>query len=147
MFNIFYPYLLIFVTSLTGIWKGIPVGIALQVEPLHIGIATALGGVISALILFFAGEKVRLWFEKRMGEEKLNKNKNRFGNWLNKYGVVGLGLLAPGPLGQIVPVILGLVMVNNIKRFAVYHCIGTVIWSIVLAYFFNYIVAFVQHIF
>ncbi|HKJ43223.1 MAG TPA: small multi-drug export protein [Sunxiuqinia sp.] len=137
--NEFYAYILVFLTSFIGIWKSIPVGIAFGLNPLLTGVLTALGGVCSVLIIYFAGSNVRTWVECRMGQKKMGRKTSQFNSWLNRYGLLGIGLLAPGPLGQIVPIIIGLAILSNRRKYLIYHCVGTILWSIVLSFLFLYL--------
>ena len=60
-------------------WKGIPVGIALGIQPICNGLFTSLGSVSSVLILYFAGYNFRNWILKQYGQKRIEKKK-KFGD-------------------------------------------------------------------
>lgn len=135
--NALNKYLIVYFAGITGIWKGIPVGIGLSVHPLFNGLFTALGSITSALILYFAGDTFRQWIIKIYGKNRIQKKKNRFSKLANKYGPLGLGLITSGLLGPFTSIILGLLLLNETRRFLFFLIVGLLVWSIILAYFFT----------
>jgi hypothetical protein len=112
-------FLKLFTTFITGaveIWAGVPAGIALGLSPLMAGIATALGAVVSAVFVILLGSRFRSWLVQRLnkkgGEDIQPKGREKvlYRIWV-RYGVVGLGLMAPiltgVPLGAAIGVALG----------------------------------------
>ena len=71
-------------------WKGIPVGIALGIQPICNGLFTSLGSVSSVLILYFDGYNFRNWILKQYGQKRIEKKKNKFMKLANRYGFWGL---------------------------------------------------------
>lgn len=137
-------FLAIFLGGAAGIWKGVGIGLLLNSSPFIIGSYTALGALCSVIILYFAGDKFRKWIVKTVGEKRLERKKGKFQKWLQKYGPSGLGLLATGPLGPFVPLILGMMLIKDLQRFFVFLLIGIVIWSYILAYFSTTILQFIS---
>lgn len=135
-----HKYLLVFLSGATGIWKGIPVGIAFGIRPVYNGLITALGSASVVLIIYFAGDKLRNWILKQYGQKRMEKKKNKFMKYANRYGVVGLGLIAPGLFGPFMPLILGFIIIKDIRKFLFYLIAGIFIWSMILAFFFTPIV-------
>jgi membrane protein DedA with SNARE-associated domain len=137
-------YLIVYLAGATGIWKGIPVGIALGIQPVYNGFFTALGSVSSVLILYFAGDNFRNWILKQYGQKRIEKKKDKFMKFANRYGALGLGLIASGLLGPFISVILGFILIKDIRKFVFYLMAGIFIWSIVLAFFFTPIVEMIS---
>ena len=125
-------------------WKGIPVGIALGIQPICNGLFTALGSVSSVLILYFAGYNFRNWILKQYGQKRIEKKENKFMKLANRYGVLGLGLITTGLLGPFVSLILRFILLKDIRKFLFYLIAGIFIWSIVLAFFFTPIVEMIS---
>lgn len=125
-------------------WKGIPVGIALGIQPICNGLFTALGSVSSVLILYFAGYNFRNWILKQYGQKRIEKKKNKFMKLANRYGVLGLGLITTGLLGPFVSLILRFILLKDIRKFLFYLIAGIFIWLIVLALFFTPIVEMIS---
>ncbi len=136
----FEKFIIVYVAGVSGIWKGIPVGIGLKLFPIYTGLYTALGSITTVLILFFAGDSFKSWVMNLYGAKRIARKKSKFSHFANRYGPWGLGLITAGILGPITSVLLGLVFFSNTKRFVVILIAGILIWSIVLAYIFSPIV-------
>lgn len=114
------------------LWVAIPTGIALQLHPLVAGAAAALGALFGMMLVLFIGGRIRNWLlrqHKRRSEGKYHGSLNRI--WA-RYGVVGLGLLAPllvgAPLGTAIGVTLGVAT----SRLLLWMSIGIIVWSCLL---------------
>jgi len=127
-------YLAVFLTGTLGIWKSIPVGIALGLAPFYTATLTALGASFSSLIVFFSGEPFRQWLLKKIAGKSISKKREKFANWLEKYGVAGLGLIVTGLLGSLIALILGMILLNDRRRFIIFLLLGIVLWSFGITY-------------
>jgi membrane protein DedA with SNARE-associated domain len=139
-------FLIVYLAGLTGMWKGIPAGIALGINPFLNGLLTAAGSITSILILFFAGEKFRNWILKLYGEKRIEKKKGRFLKFTNRYGMWGLGLVTTGLLGPFNSLLLGFILITDIRKFLFYLIAGIFIWSFILSYTFTPIVELISGI-
>ncbi|GEN34701.1 MULTISPECIES: small multi-drug export protein [Aneurinibacillus] len=117
-------------TSVLELWAAIPLGFALRLHPVTIGVASAVGSIIAAAIVIFLGKSLRSWLVRRM--ERKNKKQGRMARIWQKYGVIGLGLASPlltgAPLGAAIGVSAG---ADSVKLF-IWMSIGIVLWSIIL---------------
>lgn len=127
----------VYIAGTTGIWKGIPTGIAFNIEPFYNGLLTGLGSTTSVLILYFAGEKFRTWFINFYGKKGMERKQGRFLGFAEKYGVWGLGLITSGLLGPFTSLFLGLLLLQDTRKFLFYLIAGLMLWSIILAYIFT----------
>lgn len=139
-------YFAVYIAGITGLWKGIPLGIGLNLDPFFTGLFTGLGSVTTVLILFLAGEAFRKWILNKYGEKRIEKKKNRFSQMANRYGIWGLGLVTAGLLGPYTSMLLGFILIKEIRKFLLILTTGIFIWSFVFAYFFTSIVDFVVKI-
>lgn len=123
--------LLVFGTSVLELWAGIPLGLALNLNPFLIGIVSALGAISAALIVSFTGETIRERFMKwRYGEKDLKMS--RFYKIWNKYGIIGLGLLSPLIFGAPLGAALGIALGAGKRPLLIWMSIGIVLWSALL---------------
>lgn len=103
--------LTVFALSAIELWATIPAGLALQLHPLIVGITAATGAMLGALAVILLGERVRTWLMQRHGSKEEQGQPGLISRIWHRYGVIGLGLLAPlligAPLGAAVGLSLG----------------------------------------
>ncbi len=134
MGNTIIKYFTIYFVGITGIWKGIPVGMALKSTLFETASITALGSITTVMLLNYFGEPVKCWAIKNWGKDKLDKRKGKFSTVMDKYGIVGLGILTPGPFGPITTIIVGLILVKNTSKLMPYLITGIILWSFILTW-------------
>ena len=50
-----------------ALWAAIPAGLALQIQPMAIGITAAIGAMLGALVVVLLGKRLRTWLAQRHG--------------------------------------------------------------------------------
>jgi hypothetical protein len=124
--------LLVFGAGILELWLAIPVGLAIDLNPVIIFIASALGAIFAAFLVSAVGNSIRERVIKwRYGENKDLKSSRYYKIW-NKYGVIGLGLLSPLLFGAPLGAALGIALGSTKKPLLLWMSIGIVIWSAVL---------------
>src|SRR3970282_317827 len=85
------------------LWAAIPAGFALGLHPITTAIASALGAITSGLVVALLGDRARAWLGVCPGVPRGGQARGTIRRIWDRYGVVGLGLLAPlligAPLG------------------------------------------------
>jgi membrane protein YqaA with SNARE-associated domain len=122
----------IYLAGITGLYKGVPVGFALQASPYITALFTALGSLTTVFVLYFSGSPLRSWILNKYGKKKIEKSKSRFTTIMEKYGVVGLGVLATGLIGPIITLLIGLMLIKDMRRLMLFLSIGILLWSAAL---------------
>jgi hypothetical protein len=124
--------LLVFGAGILELWAAIPLGLAINLNPVIIGIASAVGAIVAAFLVTAVGDSIREKVIKwRYGENKDLKDSRYYKIW-NKYGVVGLGLISPLLFGAPVGAALGVALGSRKKPLLIWMSIGIVIWSVSL---------------
>lgn len=129
----FLNLLILFCVGSFGLWMAIPVGLAYGFSPWLIAVTIILGSASSTLLVYVLGNRVRRYVSSKRGERYLGKSKAKMHRYLNKYGVIGLGLLLPGIFGPMLGMAIGITIVSATKRLLIWTLIGNVFWSILLA--------------
>lgn len=129
-------YVSVYLAGATGIWKGIPLGIAFNLPPWLNASLVALGATTAVLVLYSAGTKFRNWLLKKFSSKSMEHKKEKFKRWMDRYGVMGLGLMVTGLLGHLIALLLGMILVQNTRKFLLYLIAGILIWSFILSYLF-----------
>ncbi len=132
MNEVFIQIVTIYLAGITGLYKGVPVGFALQASPYVTATFTALGSITAVFVICFSGISLKRWIINKFFRNKIEKKKSRFTSLMERYGVVGLGLLAPGIIGPIITIILGILLVKETKRLMIFLSAGIVLWSVAL---------------
>lgn len=140
-------YLTVYLAGATGIYKGIPVGIALGLKPYIIALCVSLGAISSAMLVYFSGEPFRKWLLKKYGSKSFEHKKAKFAKWMDKYGIPGLGLMVTGLLGPFIALIIGITLLDNSRKFLFYLIIGIVLWAFGLTYLSEPVVRLVKELF
>lgn len=114
------------------LWAAIPAGLALELHPIAVGIAAAVGAFLGALAVVSLGERVRAWLVQRQGQKKKKGQHGLIYRIWHRYGVIGLGLLAPLLTGAPLGVALGLTLGASSSRLLFWISVGIVLWSTAL---------------
>ena len=116
------------------LWAAIPAGLGLRLHPLAVGTAAAIGAMLGVVAVVLLGGRLRTWLVRRHGRKEQEGQRQHgliYRVW-DRYGVIGLGLLAPlltgGPLGAA----LGLALGAPAGRLLFWMSLGIVLWSVML---------------
>jgi hypothetical protein len=121
--------LVVFGLGTVEIWAAVPAGLALQVHPAVISITAALGAIVGILAVVLTGDRVRTWLLQRYGGAR---GQSRLGRLWTRYGVVGLGLLAPLLVGAPLGTALGISLGAPTDRLLLWMSLGAVLCSVSL---------------
>ncbi|MBI5878250.1 MAG: small multi-drug export protein [Chloroflexi bacterium] len=111
------------------LWAAIPAGLALQLHPVSVGITAAIGAMLGALVVVLFGERVRTWLAQRHGRKEEKGRRGLIYRIWRRYGVIGLGLLAPLLTGAPLGAALGLTLGVPAGRLLFWISLGTILWS------------------
>ena len=111
------------------LWAAIPAGFALGLHPAATGIAAAIGAMIGTLVVVMLGARLRTWLVgKHSGRHRDTDHGHIYRIW-TRYGVVGLGLLAPLLTGAALGTALGMALGARTGRLLLWMSIGIILWS------------------
>ena len=134
MENVIVRIISIYLVGITGIWKAIPVGIALKAHPIETASFTALGSITTVILLYYFGESVKKFVTKKWDKKKLESRKGKMTHIMEKYGIAGLGIITPVLFGPITTIIIGLFILKQTSRLMPYLFIGIILWSFFLTW-------------
>jgi hypothetical protein len=95
-------------------------------------ITTSLSYACGAAVVTLLGERVRDWVMRRLGRKADVNPDSLIRRIWDKYGLVGLGLLAPVAVGAQIGAALGLAMNGQPRRLFLALALGGLAWSIAL---------------
>lgn len=111
------------------LWAAIPAGLALQLHPLVVGAMTDIGAIMGMLVILIVGGRIRTWLLQRHGEKNKDREHGRITRLWARYGVAGLGLLAPLLFGTPLGTALGITLGAPRGRLLFWMSIGIILWS------------------
>jgi len=114
-------------------WVAVPTGVALGLHPAVAFAATVLGGILSILVVVLPGEKLISWYRKRQSAKKKSKSWERIARIMDKYGIMGLGLLVPPFPGAPAGTLIGLALGASRGKVILWMSAGIVVWAAGLA--------------
>jgi hypothetical protein len=123
--------LMVLALAAVELWTAIPAGLALDLHPVLIGVVSAAGAILGVLVVLVVGGGVRARLLRRFGGGEKRQHGRIYRIWV-RYGVVGLGLLAPlltgAPLGTALAIAFG----APAGRLLLWMSVGIAAWSALL---------------
>lgn len=110
----------------------VPAGLAMQIHPVVTGVTASAGAILGALIIVLLGERARDLVMRFRGRKNKEEKNGRLHKIWSRYGIVGLGLLAPLLTGVPLAVALGVTFGAPTGRLVRWIALGVVLWSAVL---------------
>jgi membrane protein DedA with SNARE-associated domain len=114
------------------LWAAIPAGFVLKLHPFTTAIVAAIGAFVGASLVLILGERMRIWLLRRRADRNEEVKTRRIHQIWQRYGVVGLGLLAPLLTGAPLGVAVGLLFGAPASRLLFWISIGIAIWTTIL---------------
>jgi len=126
-------------------WASIPAGIAQGLSPVLVVITASLSYASGVGLVVLAGQPVRDWIMKRLGgKASANPNSTIRRVW-DRYGLVGLAMLAPVTVGAQVGAVIGISLNAPPRRLFLLMSFGGLFWGIIVAVLVSLGVAVVKH--
>ncbi|MBZ0290772.1 MAG: small multi-drug export protein [Anaerolineae bacterium] len=122
----------IFALAFFYFWPAIPAGLALGLSPLAVILTTSLSYATGVAVVTLLGERVRASVMKRLGRKAEVKSDGFLRRVWDKYGMVGLGLLAPMTVGAQIGAAIGLALNGKPRNLFIALALGGLAWSIAL---------------
>lgn len=114
------------------LWAAIPAGLALGLDPFLVGLGASIGAILGTLIVVLVGERLRNWLVRRYSVKKERQKTGLIRKIWQRYGLIGLGLLAPLLTGAPLGAALGLSLGAQAGRLMVWMSLGIVLWAAIL---------------
>jgi Putative small multi-drug export protein len=120
----------IFAVAFFTFWPAIPAGLALGLSPAVVVFTTTLSYICGVALVLMPGERLRGWVMQRWGRQ--TEQPGLIGRVWSRYGVIGLGLLAPMTVGAQIGAVLGLSSNVAPRRLLMWMALGALAWSVLL---------------
>lgn len=124
--------LTVFGVAAVELWAAIPAGFALGLPPILIATASTLGAAFGALMVLVLGENVRNWILRLRGQASQAEEPGYLYRIWTRFGVIGLGLLAPLLVGAPLGTAIGIALGAPAKRLMLWIIVGIMVWAALL---------------
>jgi len=114
--------------SIAELWVSIPMGFLFKLVPIDIVLATGLGASIGVAAVLLVGAPLRDRVMSRFFRQ--SSSYARSASIMNRYGAIGLGLLAPIIFGAPLTAILGIALGADARRLALWSIAGVWLWTL-----------------
>jgi uncharacterized membrane protein len=129
-----FPRLLsVFGVAFFSLWASIPAGLALGLSPVPIIITAALSYASGVGLVAFLGAPLRDWLMRRFGQKVMGNTNSAVRRAWDRYGMIGLALLAPVTTGAQIGAAVGMAFNAPARRLFVWMSVGGLLWAVLLA--------------
>ena len=119
----------IFAWAFVSFWTAIPAGLALGLTPIVVALTAWLSYSAGAALVILVGQPIRDRIAARLGSKAtVNPDSTIWRVW-ERYGLIGLALLAPMTTGSHIGALLGLSLGAPSRRLLVALSLGAAVWA------------------
>lgn len=123
----------VFGVAFLSLWASIPAGLALGLSPVPIVITATLSYAAGVGLVAFLGKPVRDWIMRRFGEKVSGDPTSPIRRAWDRFGLIGLALLAPITTGSQIGAAVGMALNAPPRRLFLLMSLGGLLWTILLA--------------
>jgi uncharacterized membrane protein len=136
----------VFGVAFLSLWGSIPAGLALGLSPLPIVLTAGLSYATGVGLVTFLGKPVRDWIMRRYGDKVTGDPNSSVRRVWDRYGLIGLALLAPITTGAQIGAAVGMALNASPRRLFLLMSLGGLLWAVLLAAAISLGIAGVQSI-
>ncbi|MEP7284917.1 MAG: small multi-drug export protein [Chloroflexota bacterium] len=119
----------VFGLAFISFWTSIPAGIALGLAPLLVGVTAWLSYSVGVIIVVLLGEPLRVRLMARFGGKAAANPDSPIRRAWDRFGLIGLSLLAPMTTGAQIGAVVGLSLGVPPRRLIIGMVLGAALWS------------------
>jgi hypothetical protein len=119
--------------SMVELWAGYAAAIALGLGPLMAALVSGCGAFLGVFLIAVFGQRLRVWVIDRFAGGEEGKRAARVAGLWKKYGIVGVGIVAPLVVGVPVATALGIGLGAPTAKLLSLMGVVIVFWCVVLA--------------
>ena len=114
------------------LWAAFPAGLALGLRPLVIGVTAGAGALAGVILIAYPGERLRAWLVSRYSRPGKSGGMNRAKRLWERYGIYGVGLIAPLIVGVPAAAALGIALGAPRQKLVPLLAVIILFWCVVL---------------
>jgi hypothetical protein len=110
-------------------WASIPAGVALGLFAPLVGLTAWLSYAAGVLLVIVVGEPVRVRLARRLGGKAAENPNSLIRRAWDRFGLIGLALLAPMTTGAQIGAVIGLTLGVPARRLWLAMSLGGAVWA------------------
>ena len=123
----------VFGIAFLSLWASIPAGLALGLSPVPIVATATVSYAAGVALVVFLGQPVRDWIMRRFGDKVSGDPNSAVRRAWERYGLIGLALLAPITTGAQIGAAMGMALNAPARRLFLLMSLGGLLWAILFA--------------
>lgn len=123
----------VFGIAFLSLWASIPAGLALGVHVAAVVITAAVSYACGVGLIVLVGQPLRDRILRRFGGKSVRNPDSAILRVWDRYGVIGLALLAPVTTGAQIGAIIGMSLNAPPRRLFVWMSLGGLLWAVIFA--------------
>jgi len=123
----------VFGVAFLSLWASIPAGLVLGVHVIAVVVTAAVSKACGVGLIVLVGQPVRQRILRRFGGQAAGNPDSAIMRVWNRYGLIGLSLLAPVTTGAQIGAIIGMSLNVSPRRLFVWMSLGGLLWAAVFA--------------
>ena len=124
------PYFAVAGLALLDLWLAMPAAIALKLHSAAAALLIAVTSSLGVVLAVYSSGALRARFAAKLGKESYLGG--RTAKYMEKYGTVGIGLLAPVVLGPVLTCVCAIALGAKPRQLAMSTVAGVMLWSFVI---------------
>lgn len=113
-------------------WGGFPAALAFKFHVLAAGLITAAGAETAVLLVLLLGKPIQEYMLRRFPAWMEKTRNGKAGAIFQKYGMPGLGLIAPVMPGAPQAALIGLALSARPRQILIWVSAGIVLWAVMV---------------
>ncbi len=113
-------------------WGGFPAALALKFNLLAAGLITAAGAETAVLLVLLLGKPIQEYLLRKFPAWMEKTRNGKAGAVFQKYGMPGLGLIAPVMPGAPQAALIGLALSARPGKILVWVSAGIILWAVIV---------------
>ncbi|MCC7208446.1 MAG: small multi-drug export protein [Anaerolineae bacterium] len=122
----------VFALAFFSFWAAISMGVALGISPVVVGVIVWISYAAGVLLVVALGEPLRARLMKRFGGKVAASADSPIRRAWDRYGLLGLCLLAPVTTGSQIGTAVALALGAPSRRLLVWMGVGAALWAVAL---------------
>jgi hypothetical protein len=113
-------------------WGAIPAGLALGLNPILVAVTVWLSYVAGVVLVVVVGEPIRVRLMARFAKNGSDRSQSAIQRVWDRFGLIGLALLAPVTTGSQIGAALGLSLGVKPRQLVLGMALGAAAWAAVI---------------